>query len=77
MDQNTRSQRALADIIRSEFMEMPGLRLTESQAARLWNADEEHCAAILRSLVDEGFLRRTEGGMYMRACQMEGPMTVP
>lgn len=57
----------LVDIIRGEFTEMPGLRLTDEQAARLCDADRKECAAILRSLVDEGFLRRTPDGLYVKA----------
>jgi hypothetical protein len=36
----------------SEFLEMPGLRLTRQQAQRLWGLDERTCAALLESLVD-------------------------
>lgn len=57
----------LVDIIRGEFTEMPGLRLTDEQAARLCDVDPKECAAILRSLVDEGFLRRTPDGLYVKA----------
>ncbi len=57
----------LADIIRCEFKEMPGLRVTALQAKRLWNLDDDQCAATLRALVEEGFLRRTKAGMYVRA----------
>jgi hypothetical protein len=29
--------------IRAEFLEMPGMRLTFSQAKRLWGLDEQTC----------------------------------
>ena len=51
---------------KSEFLELPGLRLTEAQARRLWALDEADCAALLAVLVDEGFLFRTRDGAFMR-----------
>jgi hypothetical protein len=45
---------------------MPGHRLTVAQAMRLWDADERLSAAVLESLVDDGFLRRA-GPYYFRA----------
>ena len=61
--------RATEDVLRrvqGEFMEMPGLRLTEAQARRLWGLDEASCAALLRALVDAQFLFRTHNGAFMR-----------
>ena len=55
--------------IQCEFLEMPGLRLTERQARRLWNVDSVACAAILRILVDGGFLFRTPDGCFMHVEQ--------
>lgn len=43
-------------LIRAEFQEMPGMRLTLRQAARLWCLSEAHCGALLGILVDEHFL---------------------
>jgi hypothetical protein len=43
----------------AEFMEMPGLRLTEAQAARLWSFDSALCSAVLSALVESRFLVRT------------------
>jgi hypothetical protein len=42
--------------IYSEFMEMPGLRLTRRQAQRLWGLDEQTCREVLDLLVDARFL---------------------
>jgi hypothetical protein len=42
-----------------EFMEMPGLRLTEAQAARLWSFDSRLCSAVLTALVESRFLIRS------------------
>jgi hypothetical protein len=61
--------RANDDVLRrvqGEFMEMPGLRLTEAQARRLWGLDEASCDALLRTLVDAKFLFRTPNGAFMR-----------
>jgi hypothetical protein len=45
---------------------MPGLRLTEPQARRLWSLDPTRCRAVLGALVDAGFLMQTRDGAFMR-----------
>ena len=50
----------------AEFREMPGLRLTAQQTARLIGVDVETASSVLASLVDRGFLRVTASG-YVRA----------
>jgi hypothetical protein len=52
--------------VQGEFLEMPGLRLTEPQARRLWGLDAASCGALLRALVDANFLFRTRDGAFMR-----------
>jgi hypothetical protein len=52
--------------IQGEFLEMPGLRLTEAQARRLWGMETELCAALLGELVAANFLFRTRDGAFMR-----------
>ena len=52
--------------VKGEFLEMPGLRLTEAQARRLWGLDSESCAALLGALIDANFLFRTRDGAFMR-----------
>lgn len=52
--------------VRGEFLEMPGMRLTEAQARRLWNLDAESCQALLSALVDSKFLFQTRDGAFMR-----------
>src|SRR6185369_16104228 len=52
--------------VRGEFLEMPGLRLTEAQARRLCGLDEAACGALLCALVDAKFLFRTNAGAFMR-----------
>jgi hypothetical protein len=56
----------LTNRIRQEFLEMPGLALTEIQAQRLWNLDSRVCEAVLAALVSEQFLARSRGGAYLR-----------
>jgi hypothetical protein len=53
--------------IRSEFMEMPGLNLTLTQAARLWALDHSTSERLLGELVTSGFLFRGRNGAYLRA----------
>jgi hypothetical protein len=57
----------LLEIVRGEYLEMPGLRLTRRQAQRLWALDSDTCDALLETLEAAGFLRRTRGGDYMLA----------
>jgi len=59
--------------VQGEFLEMPGLRLTEAQARRLWGLDGDSCAALLRALVDAKFLFRTRDGAFMRV-EHAGPL---
>jgi hypothetical protein len=54
-------------LIRSEYLEIPGLHLTRSQVQRLWGLDPVVCDALLEALVEGRFLRRTHAGAYVRA----------
>ena len=61
--------RATEEVLRrvqGEFLEMPGLRLTEAQARRLWGLDDASCRALLVALVEANFLFRTRDGAFMR-----------
>jgi len=61
--------RATDDVLRrvqGEFLEMPGLRVTEAQARRLWGLDAALCDALLGALVDMKFLFKTRDGAFMR-----------
>jgi hypothetical protein len=58
--------RATVNRIRSEFDEMPSLRVTLKQARRLFGLPEPASAWVLRRLANEGFLTRTPRGEYMR-----------
>ena len=52
--------------VQGEFLEMPGLRLTQAQARRLWGLDAVSCEALLAALVEAKFLFRTRDGAFMR-----------
>ena len=52
--------------IYSEYLEMPGLRLTSAQAQRLLGLEAAVCNDALRFLVDTGFLRVTTTDQYVR-----------
>lgn len=43
----------------AEFREMPGLKLTAAQAARLLSFDTALCSEVLATLVEQHFLTRT------------------
>ena len=53
--------------VKSEFLEMPGLRLTPAQAARLWGMDRHTSERILDGLAMAGFLLKNRAGAYLRA----------
>ena len=52
--------------VQSEYLEMPGLNLTEAQARRLWGLDGNACSVVLETLIKRGFLRRSANGTYVR-----------
>jgi hypothetical protein len=54
-------------LIRAEYLESPGLRLTKPQVERLWGLDDVTSEALLSALVDVKFLRRTRQEAYVRA----------
>ena len=61
-DPDTTSSDLFAEALRraqAEFREMPGLKITEAQAARLLSFDSALCSAVLATLVDQHFLTRT------------------
>ena len=52
--------------IQAEYLEMPGLTLTASQAARLWGLTGPQSERLLSELIDGGFLMRDARGRYRR-----------
>lgn len=54
----------LAIRARAEFREMPGMCLTTTQAARLWQLSPARAEELLTELVHAGFLVRRDGQRY-------------
>jgi hypothetical protein len=63
---NLDSRRRLLRRIRVEYAEMPGLRLTATQAARLFALRIDVCVRVLGQLVEVQELRRDDAGAYVR-----------
>jgi hypothetical protein len=55
--------------IRGEFLEMPGLRVTIADAARLWQLEPGACRALLTALVEQHSLSVTKDGAYVQCSQ--------
>ena len=52
--------------LRSEYLEMPGLRLTVRQAQRLCGVEHTVCQMMFDALVEQRFLRINRDGSYVR-----------
>jgi hypothetical protein len=63
------SHQTLVKLIRSEFLEVPGLQLTLEQAQRFWGIDRVACRQVFDSLVETGFLCVRPNGMYRRVTE--------
>jgi hypothetical protein len=61
---DTMADETLHARIRAEYHEMPGMRLTVAQAARLFNLEPIRCARLLDALVSAGVLR-TNGREFL------------
>jgi hypothetical protein len=59
------SEREWTQIIRGEFLEIPGLRLTSDQVQKLWGLHRDACAAVLEDLLHQRFLQLTADGHYV------------
>jgi hypothetical protein len=66
LDEQEALQRVIERQQEQTDWKMAGLRLTPSQAARLWGLSSSATAALLDMLVDVGFLACTEDGTYHR-----------
>ena len=53
--------------VKAEFLEMPGLKLTAAQAARLLSVDAALCREVLAALVETRFLTETAKSGFVRA----------
>jgi hypothetical protein len=60
-----RASEQVAELIRMEYVELPGLKLTFWQTQRLWNPPEDLCRQALTVLTQSRFL--THGGRRVRA----------
>jgi hypothetical protein len=69
------SREQILSRIRSEYLEMPGLKLTCAQAQRLWAMDQQTCSEVLDALTEDRFLRRRDDGTYARLA--EGSVALP
>jgi hypothetical protein len=58
---------AIVTRVRSEFIEIPGLRLSVSQAMRLWGLNRDECQQVIDALVRASFLKLTARGEVVRA----------
>ena len=58
-----------------EYLEMPGLRLNQQQAQRLWGLDRVRCGQLLGVLVECGFLCQYADGAYGRTS--DGAVRLP
>jgi len=58
---------AMLQRVREQYRDMPGLKLTEPQATRLFGVAPPVCAAMLRALVIENFLSRAGDGLFVRS----------
>jgi hypothetical protein len=54
-------------IIRREFAEMPGMRLTRTQFRRLWDLTPDDAAFVIAELKRSGFLMEAEDGHLRRS----------
>jgi hypothetical protein len=63
--------------IKSEYVEMPGLRLTAKQAERLCGLREDECEKALRTLVDREFLALGPDSTYCRRTGLTGRAPSP
>ena len=68
-DDHGGAEDSVADLllmVRAEYDEMPGLRLTLAQACRLFGIGPRTAETVLQRLVDTGVLARTATGSFMR-----------
>ena len=61
-------------IIRGEYLEVPGLSLTESQFRQLWGLDQPMSTVVVNALLEERFLRETVDGRYVRTTDGRAPV---
>lgn len=57
--------------VQGHFLEMPGLRLTEAQVAKLCALDRITCSAVLRRLVNARVLTQTRSAIFALAAEID------
>jgi hypothetical protein len=57
----------IVERVRSEYIEMPGMRLTPPQVQRLCGIGPSLCDAVLAAMVESRFLAVRPDGTYVRA----------
>jgi hypothetical protein len=65
MKEPERSTQEWTQIIRGEYLEIPGLHLSRAQIQRLWDLDNEVCTSVLETLLYERFLVLTTNRRYV------------
>ena len=55
----------LLALVQAEYKEIPGLNLTKPQVQRLWGLDATTCDALVDTLEQAKFLRRTQQNGYV------------
>jgi len=60
------------DVVRTEYLEMPGLNLTKPQIQKVWSLDAALCDGVIAMLIADGFLERTARNMYIRTDGVHG-----
>jgi hypothetical protein len=63
----------LVDRARADFIEMPRLELTISQAARLWSVAMDDCRLAIDELVASGFVTWTPRSTIVRTSRASAP----
>jgi hypothetical protein len=66
------SREEMLRLIRGEYLELPGLCLTQAQAQRLWGLGARTCYSLLTTLTEQNFLFLRADGTYGR-CFEGGP----
>ena len=54
------------ELMRAEYLEMPGLALSKPQARRLWGLDGDTCDLLLDEMVNTNFLKKTPQNLHVR-----------
>lgn len=57
----------ILELIRREYLALPGLRLTEEQVCRIWGLEPVVCRSVMRALVESRVLACEPDGRYVRA----------